>query len=244
MVFNNTNNSLYNGYQCVGSWPSTPIQLSIYFPILVSSLAGNVLIAVVFYRDKTLRTTVNYFIVNMCISDLMFPIIILPIWIILEYDKSLLFVKGVRAVVLYETAQIAFGVSALVSLFSMTALAADRFRAIIFPMKPALMYPKKCCVTITTIWISAVSFLVYYGTESLQSIPSDYISYHNGEWITQTYFIIIWIFFALVCSSGISLTFFYFKVSVFLYRKKNSFHLASEVVKKRAKRNRKLSPCL
>ena len=241
---NNTNNTFDNySFQCNGPYPSTRVQLFAYFFILVSSLAGNVLIISIFFRDKTLRTSVNYFIVNMCVSDFMFPIINIPIWITLEYDvdDKWLYVNKTFPTLLCKAALIALNVSVLVSVFSMTALAADRYRAIIFPMKPALFSKKKCCVAIAAIWLSSIPFLAYYATASLTSKnASDFVSCLNRGWIAETFQFNFWIFFTLVCWSGIALTIFYLKLSVFLFRQKNSLHLASEVVKKRAKRNRKI----
>ena len=239
---NNTNNTFYShGYLCTGSWPSTTVQLIVWLLILVFSLTGNVLIIAIFFRDKTLRTTVNYFIVNICVSDLIVPIVILPMWITVEYDKNSLYVNITFPTLLCKVALIALSISVLVSLFSMTALAADRFRAIIFPMKPALFSPVKCCIAIAGIWLSTISFLVYYATESLPAIPSDYVilTCINPKWTRQTFFT-VWIYFALECLSGIVLTACYLKVAIFLHRQKNSLQLASEVVKKRAKRNRKI----
>ena len=39
----------------------------------VASFAGNVLVILIVYKTKTLRTTTNYFIVNMAISDVFVP---------------------------------------------------------------------------------------------------------------------------------------------------------------------------
>ena len=235
---NNTNNTFDNGMHCTGSWPSTTVQLIIIFLILVCSLAGNVLIVAIFCRDKTLRTTVNYFIVNMCVSDLIFPTIILPIWITLTKYKNMLVFVEVPPAALCKIFLMALGVSVLVSVFSMTAIAADRFRAVIFPMKPALFSPKKCYVAITAMWISSFAVLVYHAST---------VSFHPDDSCTDSYtattsneMILFGTFFALMCLFAVFITVIYSKLAVFLYRQKNSLHLGSEVVKKRAKRNRKI----
>ena len=43
-----------------------------------------------------------------------------------------------------------------------------------------------------------------------------------------------------MCISVVVLTVLYLKIALFLYQQKNSLHLASEMVRKRAKRNRKI----
>ena len=46
--------------------------------IFVVSLVGNSFIGIVVYKTQTLRKPINYFIVNMAISDLLYPIIFIP----------------------------------------------------------------------------------------------------------------------------------------------------------------------
>ena len=235
-TLNNTNNTFDNGIHCTGSTPrpSPTAQLITFLFIMVCTLAGNVLVIAIFCRDKTLRTTVNYFIVNMCVSDLILPTINLPIWITLIQGKSCLVVAA-----LSKTFLIAFGVSVLVSVFSMTAIAADRFRAIIFPMKPALFSPKKCFATITAMWLSSFAMLVYHSTaftfHSENGSCTD--SYKETRSNGMIFFLTL---FALKCLFAVATNVLYLTVAIFLHRQKNSLHLASEVVKKRAKRNRKI----
>ena len=49
-----------------------------YCLIFIVSLVGNTLIAIIVYKTKTMRKPINFFIVNMAISDLLFPIIVIP----------------------------------------------------------------------------------------------------------------------------------------------------------------------
>ena len=225
------------------SWPSITVEIVVYIFILVSSLAGNVLVVVIFFRNKTFtETTVNYFIMNMSVSDLMVPAISLPVWIIITYDKSLLLSKGAFSTIVCGVSWVVWGVSVLVSLFSMTALAADRFRAVLYPFKPALFSQRKLCVTIAAMWVSSIAYFVYYAIFVLPIDASDTFC-EDIEWTSQK-FLLQMIFFALICFSVVVVTIFYSKLTIFFYRQKNSLHLASEEVKKRAKRNRKITTML
>ena len=101
------------------------------------------LVVAVFYRNKTLRIAVHYFIVNMAISDLAFPVITLP-WAINDvYHDGLWLVDGVLGTVLCKLVWLACGSSTCVSVLSMMGTAADRFHAVLFPMKSALFTRKK-----------------------------------------------------------------------------------------------------
>ena len=42
------------------------------------SLSGNTVIAIIVYKMKTMRKPINFFIVNMAISDLLYPIFVIP----------------------------------------------------------------------------------------------------------------------------------------------------------------------
>ena len=55
--------------------------------IFVVSLVGNLLIAIVVHKTKTLQRTINYFIVNM--SDLLFSLYILPSFLIELYGDGI-----------------------------------------------------------------------------------------------------------------------------------------------------------
>lgn len=50
-----------------------------YGLLLVTSFSGNFLIVRVIYKIKTMRTTINFFIVNMAMSDLLFPVFVFPL---------------------------------------------------------------------------------------------------------------------------------------------------------------------
>ena len=59
------------------------ISVIVFFcAILLSSLIGNTVIIIIFYRRKDLKKTTNYFIANMAISDLIFPLTPIPLSII------------------------------------------------------------------------------------------------------------------------------------------------------------------
>lgn len=46
--------------------------------ILLSSLIGNTLVIIIVYKRPELRNTINYFIVNMAVSDFVFPLTAIP----------------------------------------------------------------------------------------------------------------------------------------------------------------------
>ena len=173
---NFTNNSLHTPARaCTGSWPTTNFQIATVFLLMTFSLLGNLLVVAAFYRNKTLRTAVHYFIVNMAISDIIVAVIYMPWWISYKYHGFWL-VDGVLGTVLCKLGRITWGLSTFVSIFSMIAIASDRFRAVLFPMNSTLFSRHKRRLTIAATWIVSLARwahnlygakLVPYGTEHL-----------------------------------------------------------------------------
>ena len=54
------------------------ILIATYSIVLLVALIGNVLIILVFSKYKPLRKSINYFVVNMAVSDLFTPLTIMP----------------------------------------------------------------------------------------------------------------------------------------------------------------------
>ena len=102
--------------------------------LLVVSLVGNTLVTIIVYRTQTLRKAINFFIVNMAISDLLFPTFVFPWSLTLMHmvsdsrpDWPLDGFFG------QATCKLTFflpSVSIAVSVQSMVLIAIDRYRAV------------------------------------------------------------------------------------------------------------------
>jgi len=74
-------NTAINGSSCSSPLNSTAGKIGktfAYYLILVVSLLGNSFVAVIVYRTQILRKPTNFFIVNMAMSDLVYPIFYIP----------------------------------------------------------------------------------------------------------------------------------------------------------------------
>ena len=145
-----TNERLFSFAICIGPFPPKSVRLTLYSILIALSLIGNVLVVAVFYRNKSMRTAVHYFMVNIAISDLIMPLVYLPWLISRVYLDGLWFVEGIIGTVLYKLVYIAWSLSTCVFILSMMGTAADRFHAVLFPMKSALFSRKNrnddnCC---------------------------------------------------------------------------------------------------
>ena len=119
--------------------------------ILVISLAGNSLIGIIVYKTKTMRKTINFLIVNMAMSDLLFPVFTFPeIWERLGNSP-------VVGQVFCKLAISLPSVSLTVSIQSLVLIAVDRFGAVVFPLRSPLISSKLYPFFILATWIVAMA---------------------------------------------------------------------------------------
>lgn len=117
--------------------------------ILVLSLVGNSLTAAVVFKEKNPRSTVDYFILNMACPDDSFGLTGAPrrITEMLSSPYEWLvdrFLLGALSKVTY-TIQDVF---TAISIESLVLIAEDRFRSVVFPLKPSLGSPSVSCMFI------------------------------------------------------------------------------------------------
>ncbi|XP_078382262.1 QRFP-like peptide receptor [Oculina patagonica] len=125
-----------------------------YCFILLGSFFGNVFIIIIVYKHRELRKTINYFIVNMAVSDLLFPLMIIPVQITeLLTGAERWHVSGILGSILCKLFFFAGLVSSHVSAQSLVWIAIDRFVAVVFPMKRGLISTKIRTVAIVSTWI-------------------------------------------------------------------------------------------
>ena len=134
-------------------------QICAYCVILLGSLFGNMFIIIIVYKNRDLRKTVNYFIVNMAVSDLLFPMFFLPVQITqLATDSRQWHVSGILGSIFCKLFYFASSVSLLVSAQSLVWIAIDRFVAVVFPMKLGLISTKIRTIAIISTWMFAGVF--------------------------------------------------------------------------------------
>ena len=105
---------------------------------MLLSLTGNFLVVAVFFRNKTLRTPVHYFIMNMAVSDLIIPVVVLPWKMVEAWHDRVWLVDGVLDSILCKLLPIAWYLSINMSVCNMVVIATERLHAVIFHMRPPL----------------------------------------------------------------------------------------------------------
>ena len=133
----------------------------VYCLIFLVSLVGNTVIGIIVYKTKTMRKPINFFIVNMAMSDLLFPIFLFPLEIQMLYIDSWL-IGGPLGQALCKLVVFLSDVSKAVSILSLVLIAVGRFGAVVFPLRPPLISSKRCPFLILATWIVAMALHAPY----------------------------------------------------------------------------------
>ena len=133
------------------------IGISFYYCLIfVLTLIGNIFIGIIVYRTRSMRKPINFFIVNMAMSDLLFPILCFP-YIVTEINFGYWFIGGPVGQALCKLHEFLADVSPFVSIQSLVLIAVDRFGAVVFPLRSPLISSKHCRFFILATWIIAVA---------------------------------------------------------------------------------------
>ena len=140
------------------------ILMPFYCMILLVALIGNVLIIVVFYKYKPIRKSINYFVLNMAISDLFTPLTIMP-FIIAKTLSNGTFLKQLpssRAGVVCKLCYFLADTSLVVSIISLLMISVDRLIAVVFPLQIKVISMRVRVICILMSWVVALSVHVPY----------------------------------------------------------------------------------
>ncbi|XP_074604426.1 orexin/Hypocretin receptor type 1-like isoform X1 [Brevipalpus obovatus] len=103
---------------------------SLFIPEFIIGLGGNFLICLFIYRNHSMRTVTNYYIVNLAVADFLVILICLPPTAIMDLTKKWIFNDIMCKVVRYSQ-----DVSVSVSVYTLTFISIDRWCAICRPLK-------------------------------------------------------------------------------------------------------------
>ena len=147
-------NTTVNGSSCSIPFNSTAAQIgktAACCLIFVVSLLGNSSIGIVVYKTQTLRKPINFFIVNMAMSDLLYPIFLFP-WKLAQLYTDSWLITGPLGQALCKLVPTLTTVSSFVSVQSLV-----RFGAVVFPLRSPLISSKLVPFFILATWIVAMA---------------------------------------------------------------------------------------
>nr|XP_048280004.1 chemokine XC receptor 1 [Myodes glareolus] len=122
----------------------------LYSLVLFLSLMGNSLVFWVLVKYENLESLTNIFILNLCLSDLIFSCL-LPVWILAQLQKWLLgdfFCKLLNLI---------FSISLYSSIFFLTIMTIHRYLSVVSPISTLGIHSLRCRVlVITSVWVVSV----------------------------------------------------------------------------------------
>ena len=153
-------NSTDEGCILIDSNAERVVKVLAYFTILLVSLVGNSLVILVFCKNKQLRRSINYFVLNMAVSDLFTPLTIVPVTIVRIISGSTAFMVDTPLIlgnILCKLCYFLPDVSLVVSIESLLLISVDRFIAVVFPLRIKLISSKVRFICIFCTWIVAIA---------------------------------------------------------------------------------------
>ena len=124
--------------------------------IFLTSLFGNLLVVTVVYRERRMRTTVNFLIVNMAVSDFLCTLFVIPKVITQTFTyQDAWFIEGTAGDALCKIVLFIQDVTVAVSLLSLLMIAIERYTAISSPLVADPIPRKRCKIMILSTWFVA-----------------------------------------------------------------------------------------
>uniref|UniRef100_A0A8C8SBK5 Neuropeptide FF receptor 1 n=1 Tax=Pelusios castaneus TaxID=367368 RepID=A0A8C8SBK5_9SAUR len=154
--------------------PVAALYIVSYLFIFALCMVGNSLVCFIVLKNSRMRTVTNLFILNLAISDLLVGIFCVPTTLVDNLITGWPFSNGVC-----KMSGLVQGMSVSSSVFTLVAIAVDRFRCIIYPFKSKLSL-LKALNTIAIIWILAITIMCPSAVMlTVVQIEDHYVVYDN-----------------------------------------------------------------
>ena len=140
------------------------IKVLLYVIVILVSFIGNALVFAVVCKNRRMRTSVNFFVVNMSAADILITVFYMPRMISRIFLGMEWGISGDLGHVLCKVVPFAEELSASVSVLTLILMAVDRFIAVLFPLKH-IVTNNVAYTSIVAVWlvVSAVRSPMFYG---------------------------------------------------------------------------------
>ncbi|XP_034477392.1 neuropeptide CCHamide-2 receptor [Drosophila innubila] len=139
-----------SGYVDVWDRPETYIVTVLFTLIFIVGVLGNGTLVIIFFRHRSMRNIPNTYILSLALADLLVILVCVPVATIVYTLESWPFERNMCRIVEFFK-----DISIGVSVFTLTALSAERYCAIVNPLRKLQTKPLTV-FTAVVIWIFAI----------------------------------------------------------------------------------------
>ena len=189
------------------------VLLPFYILIVMAGVLGNALFIIVVRKDRSMYTTTNFLLTNVAVSDIISLVFCLS-GIVLRFFQHPSGSLGsflCKFVTMHHVA----GIALLVSGLTLTLISAERYNALLQPMRLHLKLEKRrVVIAIGLIWGFAIVFVLplFIEQKYVDEVQACHMDWKNSA--SQVY----WAFLATLVGFSLSImTFCYFKIVKALY---------------------------
>uniref|UniRef100_A0A8C8RT75 Neuropeptide FF receptor 2 n=1 Tax=Pelusios castaneus TaxID=367368 RepID=A0A8C8RT75_9SAUR len=133
--------------------PVAAVFIISYLLIFLLCMLGNGVVCIIVLRNKHMHTVTNLFILNLAVSDLLVGIFCMPTTLLDNIIAGWPFGSMVC-----KMSGMVQGISVSASVFTLVAVAVDRFRCIVYPFKQKLSI-STAVIIIAVIWVLAIAIM-------------------------------------------------------------------------------------
>lgn len=180
-------------------------KITAYIGVSLIALLGNVFVILIISRNKMIRKTINLFILNMAISDLSIPFIFVPMRVYSLYVEAIIgntawpFHGTFAGDFLCKVAMFLADSSPVISILSLVLMAADRFYAVVFPLKaPRVRFKTRVLLLVCSWVIAFISFAPYFHVFAVRKATCSLLWPNDHQRSMQIYSTILCCVFTLI----------------------------------------------
>ncbi|NXM47056.1 XCR1 protein, partial [Gymnorhina tibicen] len=183
----------------------------LYTLVFLLSLLGNTLVLWILFKYENLTSLTNIFIMNLCISDLVFSCM-LPFWVV---DQSFGWIFGEF---LCKASNAVFSIGYYSGVFFLTLMTILRYLFVVNPLS-TLRSQTQCCGVLVSLAVWTVSILIVIPEVIHTTVQEDleehtFCDYADGNWKNVDIYVRNVLF---LLSFGV-IVFCYFKILIILLR--------------------------
>ncbi|KAJ3603587.1 hypothetical protein NHX12_028332 [Muraenolepis orangiensis] len=148
----------------------------VYLFIFLLCMVGNILVCLIVIGNRRMRNVTNLYILNLAVSDLLVGIFCIPTTLVDNLITGWPFTN-----IVCKMSGFVQGMAVSASVFTLVAIAVDRFRCIVYPLQPklTLLIAK---ATILLIWVLAVAITCPAAVAlTVEKVDYHFLVYNNNN---------------------------------------------------------------